>query len=30
VEFNNVTLPKKAHPFAHVFDSQTAVETVGS
>ena len=30
VEFNNVTLPRKAHPFAHVFDSQTAVETVGS
>lgn len=29
VEFN-VTLPRKAHPFAHVFDSQTAVETVGS
>ena len=24
VEFNNVTLPRKAHPFAHVFDSQTA------
>ena len=24
VEFNNVTLPRKAHPFAHVFDSQAA------
>jgi len=24
VEFNNVTLPRKAHPFAHVFDSQPA------
>ena len=23
-EFNNVTLPRKAHPFAHVFDSQAA------
>ena len=25
VEFNNVTLPRKAHPFAHVFESQPAV-----
>jgi hypothetical protein len=24
VEFNNVTLPRKAHPFANVFDSQAA------
>ena len=24
VEFNGVKLPSKAHPFAHVFDSQTA------
>ena len=24
VEFNHVTLPRKAHPFAHVFDSQSA------
>eukprot|EP00435_Cladocopium_sp_Y103_P028603 s1446_g7.t1 len=24
VEFNNVTLPRKAHPFAHVFESQPA------
>ena len=24
VEFNNVTLPRKPHPFAHVFDSQAA------
>ena len=24
VEINNVTLPRKAHPFAHVFDSQSA------
>ena len=24
VEFSNVTLPRKAHPFAHVFDSQAA------
>ena len=27
VEFNNVTLPRKAHPFAHVFDSQAAAAT---
>ena len=24
VEFNGVKLPSKAHPFAHVFDSQSA------
>ena len=24
VEFSNATLPRKAHPFAHVFDSQAA------
>ena len=24
VEFNNITLPRQAHPFAHVFDSQAA------
>ena len=24
VEFTNVTLPRKARPFAHVFDSQTS------